>query len=96
MSTVKFDDEANAACRANNEDICGRAEDAPAEGGNIEKLKQMAGGRDAKARESSFYDYKGCNAEELISILLVKDFDKHADADKKKKDGADEPAEGEA
>ena len=91
MSVVKFDDDANAACRGNNEDIKARAEDAPAAGGNVDKLQSVAGAsREAKAREASFFNYNGANAEELISILLVKDFDARAEADKKKKEEGEE------
>ena len=92
VTIVKFDDSANAAVRANNEDIKSRAEDAPAEGGNIDKLAaQVGGARDAKAREASFYNYKGASAEEFVALLLARDFDKKAEADKKKAEGTEEP-----
>ena len=84
MSTVKFDDQANAAVRANNEDIKSKAEDEPAEGGNLAKLAEMAGaGRDAKAKETSYYNYQGQSAEEFVALLLARDFDRKAEADKK-------------
>ncbi len=41
VGSVKFDDKANAAVRANNEDIKGRAEAEPAQGGNLEKLRSQ-------------------------------------------------------
>ena len=76
IPSLVFDNEANAAVRENNEDIRTRAEDAPAEGGNIAKLDQKTGSsRRAKAKEASFFKYQGSSAEELVSILLVKDFD---------------------
>ena len=76
---LRFDAEANGAVRANNEDIRARAEDAPVAGGNIAKLDERIGSsRKAKAKEASFFKYEGSSAEELVSILLVKDFDKYA------------------
>jgi hypothetical protein len=83
IPSLVFDNEANAAVRENNEDIRTRAEDAPAEGGNIAKLDQKTGSsRRAKAKEASFFKYQGSSAEELVSILLVKDFDKFAELKK--------------
>ena len=38
MRTLKFNDAANSAVRANNEDICQKDEAEPAEGGNLAKL----------------------------------------------------------
>lgn len=40
LSSVKFDDKANAAVRANNQDITSRAEDQPTAGGNLDKLRE--------------------------------------------------------
>ena len=88
VNPLRFDAEANAAVRANNKDIIARAEVAPVTGGNIAKLDERIGsGRTAKAKEASFFKYEGSSAEELVSILLVKDFDKYAE-DKKAKASA--------
>ena len=79
LGAVKFDDDCNKACRANNADIVSRAEDEPAEGGNCEKLAQINGeARLAKAKEASYFGYSGASAEEFVALLLIKDFDKHA------------------
>ena len=83
IKPLRFDAEAIGAVRANNEDIRARAEDAPVAGGNIAKLDERIGSsRKAKAKEASFFKYEGSSAEELVSILLVKDFDKYAEAKK--------------
>ena len=93
VTTVKFDDAANAAVRANNVDIIAKAEDAPAEGGNCTKLESVSGAsREAKATEASFFDYTGSSAEEFVAILLVKDFDKWAEVQKAKEDAPKEEA----
>ena len=66
--------------RANNELVCQAAEDEPAEGGNLAKFKEQAGdGREPLGVEYSFFGYKGSNAEEFVSILLVRDFEKNKD-----------------
>ena len=68
--------QANQAVRANNEEIIARNESSPAAGGNIAKMnQQLGGGRAVQAYEASFYGYKGHNAEELLAILMVRDFD---------------------
>ena len=83
ITTVKFDDGANAACRANNADICGRDEDEPAEGGNLQKLQEMAGdGKEPRGSETSIFAYRGSSAEELVAILLYRDYDKAAEKKK--------------
>ena len=80
ITTVKFDDGANAACRVNNADIVGRDEAEPECGGNLAKLKEMAGdGKDPSGSETSFFEYKGSSAEEFVAILLYRDFDKSAE-----------------
>ena len=83
ITTVKFDDGANAACRANNADIVGREEAEPAEGGNLQKLKEMAGdGKEPRGAEASFFGYQGSSAEEFVAILLYRDYDKSAEKKK--------------
>lgn len=82
VSTVKFDDEANRAVRENNDAICQRAEDSPEEGGNQAKLNEITG-REPCGGEASIYNYSGNSAEELIAILLYKDFDKYAALEQK-------------
>ena len=77
VTTVKFDEEANAAVRGNNAAICGREEDAPSEdGSNLTKLNEMTG-REPCGAEASFYNYTGSSAEEFVALLLYKDFDKY-------------------
>ena len=41
LSPVKFDDKANAAVRANNQEIYDREEAEPAAGGNMDKLREQ-------------------------------------------------------
>lgn len=41
MSTIRYDDQSNVAVRSNNDDIIGRAEASPAEGGNLSKLREV-------------------------------------------------------
>ena len=89
ISTVKFDNEANAAVRANNTEICKKAEDAPEEGSNITKLNEMTG-RETAGAEASFYNFEGSSAEEFVALLLYKDFDKYAALETKPKAGEGE------
>ena len=89
VTTVKFDNEANAAVRENNTAICGKAEDAPEEGGNITKLNEMTG-REAAGTEASFFNYPGQSAEEFVALLLYKDFDKYAALETKPEAGEGE------
>ena len=97
VSPVKFDEALNNAVRANNADICGREEDAPADGGNIAKLKEQSGNsKDPKAAETSLYNYKGASAEELVALLLYKDFEAKAARDAAKKDAPSEEQANEA
>ena len=91
ITTVKFDEGANAACRANNADICGREEAEPAEGGNLAKLQEQAGdGKEPRGSEASFFEYRGSSAEEFVAILLYRDYEKSAE--KKKAAEAGPPA----
>ena len=77
MSSIRFDEQSNVACRANNDDIIGRAEDSPADGGNLSKLKEVLNNaQEPSGGEASYYNYKGSNAEEFVALLLYKDFDK--------------------
>merc|ERR1712051_953292 len=93
----KFDDGANAACRGNNADIVGRDEVEPECGGNLAKLKEMAGdGKDPSGSETSFFEYKGSSAEEFVAILLYRDFDKSAENQKAAQAEAPPAEEGKA
>ena len=89
VSTVKFDHEAIRAVRSNNEAICGKAEDAPEEGGNQAKLAEITG-REPAGGEASCFNYTGDSAEEFVALLLYKDFDKYEALEQKP-----EPLEGE-
>ena len=80
VDVLKMDDGCNAAVRANNEAVCEAAEDEPSPGGNLAKFQELAGdGREPRGVEYSFFGYRGSSAEEFVSILLVRDFEKNAD-----------------
>ena len=97
ITTVKFDDGANAAVRANNADIVGRDEAEPAEGGNLQKLQEMAGdGKEPSGSETSFFEYRGSSAEEFVAILLYRDYDKSAEKKKAAEAGTPAAEEGKA
>ena len=52
MGTVKFDDQANTACRQINQEVVARGEDNPNEGGVVDRYNQIIGGDKAtKAAE---------------------------------------------
>ena len=70
LTTVKFDEKANAAVRANNEDIKAKAEAEPVPGGNLDKLRSMEPNLQANGAEASMFNYEGDSAEELVAILL--------------------------
>ena len=91
--TLKFDTKCNEAVRANNEAICTANEESPAEGGNMDKLKEMQGeAASVSGHEYSVFKYEGANAEEFVAMLLFKDCDRQtatdepADKDGDKKD----------
>ena len=55
---LKFDSQCNQAVRANNEAVCAAAEDAPAPGGNLIKMKEQCGGnREPVGTEYSYFKY---------------------------------------
>ena len=74
---LEYDAIPNQAVRRNNQAVCEAAQAEPAPGGNLATLKQMMGSsREPNGSEYSYFNYQGSNAEELVSILLVKDFEK--------------------
>ena len=85
VPTLKFDDGANAAVRANNEELCSsvavaRLEtDEPVPGDNLRIMRdQMGADKEPSGSEYSVFGYKGSSAEEFVALLLYQDFDKFA------------------
>lgn len=77
LPQVKFLDTANQACRKNNQIICEKAEAQPAKGGNIEQFKLIVGGqKDVMAEEFSMFNYLGDQAEEIIALQLILDWNR--------------------
>ena len=78
-NALRFDSGLVAAVRANNQSIVELGQDEPVAGGNLVTLKQQIGdGREPIGVEYSFFGYKGSNAEELVAILLLRDFEKNS------------------
>ena len=84
MTQVRFDGQANEACRQNNAEIVEKNEAVPTKGGNIEKYKTITG--EEKASECFEYTmckYEGSCAEEFIALELVLDWDREGEEGKK-------------
>ena len=95
LSPVKFDDKANAAVRANNQEIYAREEAEPAAGGNLDKLREQDPNMTSKGAEASYFNYAGSSAEEFVALLLFQDFEKKLEstAAQKKEDEPDKKKE---
>lgn len=90
MSYVNFSDEANAACKKNNEKIIDEAKpyeqlikrEKP---GNMDCFE---GSAPAKMTEQEHFNYPGSDSEEFIALMLAQAVDNHlAQKDKPKKEG---------
>ena len=84
MNQVRFDSQANEACRLNNEAIIEKNEAVPPPGGNIEKYRTVTGEDKAGACfEYTMVKYEGHLAEEFIALELALDWNREGDEGKK-------------
>ena len=79
MNAVKFDDNANAACRQINQATYDRNEDNPSPGGVVDKFTELMGaGKACRATEQAVFKYDGGGgwnpgAEHFLMHLCAKD-----------------------
>ena len=84
MQPVKFDGQANEACRKNNEAIVEKNEAAPALGGNMEKYKEIVGeDKNSECFEYTMTKFEGTAAEEFVCLELALDWDREGEEGKK-------------
>ena len=84
MQPVKFDGQANEACRKNNETIVEKNEAAPALGGNMEKYKEIVGeDKNSECFEYTMTKFEGTAPEEFVCLELALDWDREGDEGKK-------------
>ena len=84
MQPVKFDGQANDACRQNNAAVVEKNEAAPALGGNIEKYSEITGSdKNSECFEYTMTKYEGNSAEEFVCLELALDWDREGEEGKK-------------
>ena len=77
LKQVPFLDTATQACRNNNKIICEKADANPEKGGNVEQLKLVVGvDKEVLAEEFSLFNYQGDQAEEVIALQLILDWNR--------------------
>lgn len=76
LTQIKFDAQANDACRQNNAAIIEKDEEAPALGGNIAKFSEISGGdKSSSCAEYTMVKFTGTTGEEFVALQLALDFE---------------------
>ena len=76
LSQVKFDEQANQACRQNNAEVIDKNEETPTLGGNITKYSELSGGdKSATCSEYTMVKFTGTTGEEFVALQLALDFE---------------------
>ena len=76
LTQVRFDGEANDACRQNNKDLIEKDEEVPTLGGNIAKYSEISGGdKSSSCTEYTMVKYQGSTGEDFVALQLALDFE---------------------
>jgi len=82
---VRFDQQANDACRQNNTDVLAKNEVAPTLGGNIAKYSEITGSeKESTCSEFTMVKFEGSTGEEFVALQLALDFEDFQGANKDK------------
>ena len=91
LSPVRFDQQANQACRDNNAAVIEKDEQNPTLGGNIAKFTELSGqDKSAVCSEFTMLKFPGSTGDEFVALQLALDFEGLNSG--AKKDGAEASA----
>ena len=83
MTQVRFEGQANEACRQNNAEIVEKNEAVPEKGGNITKYNAITGEEKASVCfEYTMVKFEGSYADEFIALELALDWDREGEEGK--------------
>ena len=76
LTQVRFEGQANDACRQNNADVIAKDEEAPTLGGNIAKYTEITGSdKTSSCAEYTMVKFTGTTGEEFVALQLALDFE---------------------
>ena len=87
MKQVKFNDQANKACRENNKTVISANEDEPTKGGNLEAYKEIlkAENKQCDAVEYTFYKWEQ-SVTHLVAYQILSHFKEMKEKEQKEED----------